>query len=179
MASPPDVFLGLGSTEWTGLSAIAGGVYDVLTAALILFAGLQIYYHRREAQITRTLAACEKYDLDPVLDAICRRLAAARDSGDLQINPRSYRVDIYSVLNYLESLEIGVERGLYCGEVVRDHMDTIFVGYVEEYIKSGLVARATTVVGDLSEYDKTIALVAKWKRIPWYRRVLMSAKPKI
>jgi len=171
MASPPDVFLGLGSTEWTGLSAIAGGVYDVLTACLIFFAGLQLYFFRRESQVTRTLAACEKYDLDPVLDAICRRLAVARDNGDLHTNTLAYRVDIYSVLNYIESLAIGVKRGLYCGKVVRDHMEPIIIGYVEEYIKTGLILRAATSSDAAPEYDKIVALVEKWRRPPWYRRI--------
>src|SRR5215468_7385489 len=128
--TPPDVFLGLGSTEWTGLSAIAGGVYDVLTFLLILFAAMQIYFSRKEAQITRTLAACEKYDLDPTLDASCRSLAVARDSGKLLADPPAYRVDVYNVLNHLESIAIGVKHRLYSGSIVRAHMETIMKGHI-------------------------------------------------
>lgn len=186
MASPPDIFLGLGNTEWTGLSAIAGLVYDVLTFALVFFGVVQIISARREAKINRTLAACDRYDCDPVLDATCRRLAEARESGDLAANPQKYRLDLYSILNYLESIAIGVRRGLYHHEVVKDYMRPIIVGCHEEYILSGLVLRALPATpvagaGDPSDdFDKMIELVAKWSRPPpWYKRWFMAAKPKI
>jgi hypothetical protein len=185
MASPPDVFLGLGNTEWTGLSAIAGGVYDVLTLALVCFGVVQIVFARREAKINRTLAACDRYDCDPVLDLICRRLAEARESGDLAANPRKYRLDLYSILNYLESIAIGVRRGLYHSAVVKDYMKPIIIGCHEEYIVSGLVARAAPPIpvsgagNPAEDFDKMIALVTKWSRPPWHKRWFMSAKPKI
>ncbi len=179
-----ETFLGFGNTEWSGLSAIASGIYDVLTFLLILFAAMQIYFARREAQINRTITACDKYDLDPVLDEICRRLASARDNGDLETNPHIYRVDIYSVLNYLEAIAIGVKRKLYCGKVVRDQLETILTGYVQEYINSGLVSRAAALdsgrrSATSADYEHMIALVASWAHAPWHRRIFVAGKPKI
>jgi hypothetical protein len=131
----------------------------------------------------RTLIACEKYDVDPVLDAICRKLSAAKDSGDLDSNPQTYRVDIYTVLNYLESVAIGARRGLYCRKVVRDHMEPIMVGYVEEYINTGLVSRAAAVgrggkVVTGADYQHMIALVRKWSHVPWYRKLKWAKSQK-
>jgi hypothetical protein len=174
--SGPDTFLHLGSTAWTAISALASIVYDFLTLALVIFAVTQIVLARRDARINRTLAACEKYDFDPVLDAICRRLAAARESGDLKNNPQDHRLDLYSILNYMESIAIGVQRGLYSNSVVRAHMEPIFVGCIEEYINSGIVTRAAPahpVGGAISvgeDYDKMIALVKRWNTPPWYKR---------
>jgi hypothetical protein len=176
-------FLGFTGLEWMGLSAVAGGVYDILTACLIGFAGLQIYFTRRDAQINRALAACEKYDLDPLLDAICRRLAAARDSGELHNNTYLHRVDIYTILNYLESIAIGTRRGLYCRKTVRAQMEPIIVGYVQEYIDSGLVSKAAppnatrrVVTGE--DYEHMVFLVKQWERVPWYRRIFSGRKTK-
>jgi len=176
-------FLGFDSLQWAGLSAIASGIYDILTLLLIGFAALQIYFARREAQINRTLTACDKYDLDPLLDEICRRLDIAKNSGDLVANPPKYRLDIYSVLNYLESIAIGVRHGLYCRKTVRAQMEPIIVGYVEEYIDSGLVFKASVTASKptVSEdtYEHMIALVKRWSRVPWYKRFFGAGKPKI
>jgi hypothetical protein len=176
IVTPQETFLGLGNVQWTGLSAIAGGVYDILTLALVIFAVVQILSARREAKINRTLAACDRYDCDPMLDAVCRTLAKARESGDLSVNPQAYRIDLYCILNYLESIAIGVRSGLYHGGIVKDYMEPIFVGCIEEYITSGLVVRcaptvpvAGGVVGD--EYNRMRALVARWSRPPFYKRM--------
>jgi hypothetical protein len=177
-----DTFLGFGNTEWAGVSAIASGIYDVLTFLLILFAAMQIFYARREAQINRTLTACDKYDLDPVLDAVCRRLATARDNGELEANPQSHRVDIYSVLNYLEGIAIGVKAKLYCGKTVRAQLESILISYVQEYIETDLVYRAGVLgVGKPitgADYEHMRALVKHWAHVPWYRRILRGRKTK-
>jgi hypothetical protein len=184
MSATLDSFWGLGNTEWTALSALAGGIYDLLTLALVIFAVVQIISARKEARINRTIAACDRYDFDPSIDAVCRRLSEARDSGDLNANPRKYRLDLYSLLNYLEGIAIGVDRGLYHRDVLKDFMQPIFIGCIEEYITSGLVTRAApdvAVAGSVAsdDYDRMIALVKGWSHVPWYRGGLMSAKPKI
>lgn len=174
-----DTFWGLGNTEWTALSALAGVVYDVLTLFLVIFAVWQIISARREARINRTLAACDRYDFDPIMDTILRKLADARENGDLAANPQKYRLDLYSILNYLEGLAIGVDRGLYHHDVLKDYMRPIFIGCVEEYITTGLVERAAPkvpvagIVADPNDYVRMVALVKRWSRIPWYRRMFV------
>jgi hypothetical protein len=86
-------------------------------------------------------------------------------------------LDLYTILNYLESIAIGVKRGLYSGSVVRDYMEPIMIGSVEEYIVSGIVTSAAppvpvagTVVGE--DFENLIALVKSWSRVPWYRRLV-------
>jgi hypothetical protein len=43
---------------------------------------------KAEAKINRTLNACEKYDLDPVLDRIINHIETGRDDGTLAKNPK-------------------------------------------------------------------------------------------
>jgi len=160
MADP--TFIYLNSTDWTAITAIA-------TVVLTLVAYFQISAAREEARINRTLAACDRYDLDPILDAVTRRLGKARDSGALKRNPRRHRHDIYSILNYLESIAIGVQRGLYSSAVVRDQMEPIYVGYVSEYLATGLVDRAEPkkkLAGHPTEvsFDKIRWLVESWSK---------------
>lgn len=174
MADP--TFLGLNSTDWTAITGIA-------TAILVAVAYVQISAARGEAQISRTLAACERYDLDPLLDQICRTLADARDDGSLEKDPRKYRIEIFSILNYLESIAIGVDRGLYDNSVVYDLMEPIMKGYVEEYLDTGLAQRAerdppVASVEDLS-FSRMRRMVADWPPKPWYRSLFMAGRPKI
>jgi hypothetical protein len=119
----------------------------------------QIGAARDEAKLNRTLAACDRYDLDPVLDARSRRLAEVRDAGDLQGKVKAYRLDIFSILNYLESIAIGIEQGLYDENLVREYMEPIFVGCVEEYISSGVLQALDYAPTD---FAKSAALCKKW-----------------
>ena len=154
--------MGLTAEGWT---AIFTGASVLVTLAVIALGVWQILSVRDEAKKNRTLSACERYDLDPVLDGSCRRLVQAKDSGDLEKNPRAYRVDIWSILNYLESLAIGIERDLYLEPIVKDYMSDIIAGYVDEYITGGLAHRAAEgdVVGQVErDYSGIIGLNRKW-----------------
>ncbi|MBR0741497.1 hypothetical protein JQ581_31650 [Bradyrhizobium liaoningense] len=175
--SPPETFLALTPTDWTGIGALANVIYTLLTLFLVVFAAVQITSARREARINRTLAVCDRYDLDPQLDSFCRNIAKARDSGDLQINPRDYRLDMCSIMNYLESMAIGVERGLYDKEVIRDYMEPILRGYVKEFIRSGLLERSKPIepvhddVENTEQYfSGTIRLDKEWETAPKNRK---------
>jgi hypothetical protein len=144
--APPETFWALTATDWTAIGAIGNVLYSGLTLFLVIFAYVQITSARKEARINRTLAVCEKYDLDPLLDKFCRTIAAARDNGDLELNPRAYRLDMCSIMNYLESMAIGVERGLYDKDVIREYMEPILRGYVAEFITSGLLEKSRPIV---------------------------------
>jgi hypothetical protein len=177
-----DTFLGIGNTAWTACAAIASWAYDILTLALVVFAATQIWLARREARVNRTLSACDRYDFDPILDAACRNVAAAQDSGDLEANPQKYRVDMYSILNYLETVATGVERGLYDAKIVRSFMEHIMISHFDQCLTSGLVARAAAASGvstGSSElyYDALKGLIKGWsKPLPWYRRMFRRGR---
>jgi hypothetical protein len=64
------MLLGLDNTAWTAIGAIAGLIYCGLTAGLLGFAIFQIQSAKAAAKITRTLAASDRYDMDPVLDRV-------------------------------------------------------------------------------------------------------------
>jgi hypothetical protein len=129
------------------------------TGVLAWVAWYQIGAARDEAKLNRTLAACDRYDLDPVLDACSRRLAEVRNSGDLQNNVKAYRLDIFSVLNYLESIAIGIEQGLYDKKLVREYMEPIFVGCIEEYVTSGVLK---PIGFEPVDFSKSVAICKEW-----------------
>lgn len=154
-----EMFLGLDNTTWTGIGAIAGWVYCGLTAGLLLFARHQIISAKAEAKITRTLAACDRYDTDTVLDKVTNRIADALDDGSLAANPKHFSVDILSLFNYFESIAIGVSRGLYDKEIVTDMLKPIVVGHVDDL----LLADITGWKNPTEDFDHLMKLYREWK----------------
>jgi hypothetical protein len=74
-------------------------------------------------------------------------------------------LDLCNVLNYLEGIGIGINEGLYDKDIVRAYLGTIIVGTVEEYITSGIAARAERdgVRSDPDEFARITELAKEWR----------------
>jgi hypothetical protein len=161
--SGQNTFWGLDSTAWTAIGAISNAAYCILTAGLLAFAVYQVLSTKEDAKITRTLAACERYDIDPVLDQITRRISIAYNNGSLHTNPERYAVDLNSLFNYFESLAIGVARGHYDADIVRDQFETIMNSHIESMNGIGNWSSGPAGLKDIDDFDKMMALNEKWK----------------
>jgi hypothetical protein len=184
--APPETFWALTATDWTAVTALATGALVVATLILAWVAYVQLAAAREEARAaheetrdTRTLAVCDRYDLDPALDTACRRLRRAYDNGDLKRYPERYQFDLHSLFNYLESVAIGIDRALYNDDIVRDMMEPIFRGYVEEYILSGLAGWVDPTDGGEEYYHRLRNLCRRWAASPLTQEQPMSGRPKI
>ena len=132
IAPPSDVISGWGANEWTAFGTI---LLAFLTLFLIVVGGFQVHQVRKEGRNNRTLSVCERYDIDPVLSQSLRRLALARsEEGDLACNPGKYRFDVITILNFLDSLAIGIDRKLYDEKIARDHYNQIIKYHYEQYL---------------------------------------------
>ena len=128
-----------------------------------MFAVYQVLSTKEDAKITRTLAACERYDIDPVLDQITRRLSIAFNNGTLHANAARYAVDINSLFNYFESIAIGVARGHYDADIVRDQFETIMNSHIECMNGIGNWSSGPPGLNDIDHFNKMMALNEKWK----------------
>jgi len=186
--------LGLNTTAWTAIGAAATVAYAFLTLVLVVVAVVQIGSLKEQiraakeqiqsvkdqmqsasedARINRTLIACDRYDTDLLLDRAARRLLTAPESlGD---DPSKYRFDLESLLNYFETIAIGVRSKLYDENIVRDQLERIFLKKVKQYLlernadKKGVahkvsIADLVDVADGLAEeeYVETMALYKKW-----------------
>jgi hypothetical protein len=156
-------FWGLDSTAWTAIGALSNAAYCGLTAGLLAFAVYQVLSAKKDAKITRTLAACERYDIDPVLDQITRRLSIAYNNGYLHTNAARYAVDLNSLFNYFEAIAIGVARGHYDANIVRDQFETIMNSHIESVNGIGSWSSGTPGVKDIDHFDNMMALNEQWK----------------
>jgi hypothetical protein len=146
-------FLGLGAHGWIAVATF-------VLAGVTLFLGLvglqQIAAARDEAKSNRTLVVVDRYDFDPVMDRCLRRLRAAREGKGPVI-----RGDVVTVLNYLESIAIGISNGTYDEKVAAEHMKHILVTTYKRYL--GPDAPAIVDV-DPKSYIPLKDLYTKWSR---------------
>ena len=127
----------------------------VATTLLVIVAACQIRALRVQTRGWQTLAACERYDTDPVLDRSIRRLAKAGPRK----TKRRYRTDVIAVLNYLDDIAIGIDQRLYVEAIVWDHMYAILTDHVREHL-TGPEAAAYGI--DPAGYTRLIALYERW-----------------
>lgn len=130
------------------------------TAAAASVALWQVFSIRKEGRKAATIAACDRYDTDPILDQYIRQLSVNR--ADVVANPAKYRLAISTVLNYLDGVAIGVAQGLYIDKLAKDHLEKMVAHYVPKY----LMDQAT--VGILSiqqiDYRHLLAMYARWSK---------------
>jgi len=155
-----------------GLTAVGTLALAAVTALLVGVGIYQILAIRAENKKSQTLAACGEYDLNPNVYASLQILWAALESGELDREPKKFRPQLNTVLNFLDSIAIGIEQGLYIETLAWDHLELIVRRHVKRYIDSGIVERAGL---EREDYLRLIDLRDRWSRarprfraFPWW-----------
>jgi hypothetical protein len=130
------------------------------TLLLGLIALSQISEGRKENRITQTLLACGQYDTSPVIFECCRTLMKAKDDGRLEADAFALRLELLTVLNFLDAIAIGVQQKLYVKKLVKAHMQAIIARNVREYLLSpvGKISGCTPEF-----YERLLALHHEWE----------------
>lgn len=133
------------------------------TFAIAGVAWWQIGSLKRQQRGWNTLEACERYERDPVLNAVLMKLRDARDGGDLGAHPRNYRAETTVLLNYLDGIAIGVAQRFYNKRIVRDHLEQIMRDHVAEFLEPGFAARMEL---DTTGFARLRGLLREWDAPP-------------
>jgi hypothetical protein len=159
---------GLSVGHWHAITGIGTVALTLATVGLAAVAWYQIaaarteaISARAEAKRTRTLEVVSRYDHDPVLDRALRRMARARDSRQLFDNTRLYRTDIVAIMNYFESIAIGLQQDIYIAEMVRDYMESIVRSHIDEIEKEKIFDK---IGSDPDDFEHICALNKRWKK---------------
>ena len=149
-----------------GLTALSAG--GSIATAVVASRQLSLLARQsRDAHIQergwRTLAACERYESDPVLDRCLRNIFSAKQSMLWLENPAALRIDVTTILNYLDGIATGIEQRLYVTEIVRDQLEPIVKWHVGEYLEP---AKAKAIGIDPAEFPRLIAICEQWSREP-------------
>jgi hypothetical protein len=165
MQVKPDEFLGLTAEGWTAagtwLVAAATAVLAAVTVTLVVLGKEQLRLIRKESLQQRTIAVCERWDTDPVLDQCLRRLSVAWDNKSIFRRPKRYRIDVVTILNFLETICTGIEVGVYDEDLVREFHEETIGDQIEDYINNGLLKKMGL---QPTGYDSLIRVHKKWKK---------------
>lgn len=113
---------------------------------------------RDEAAKNRTLEICNRYENDPILDGVVRRLRAHEHGV---ISPEyEYRIDVIVLLNYLDSISIGINKNLYVGEIVKKRMCCALKGHVDEYLMNDELVRQLDI--NVSDFSNLLSVYHEW-----------------
>jgi hypothetical protein len=138
------------------MGGLVGGDPRHCTAAIAWF---QIGALRRDQRGWETLKACERYENDPVLHSVLKKLGAVRDSGELAANPRLFRIEATILLNYLDGIAIGEEQGFYNGTIVQDHLEPIVRDHAKEFLDPVMSAHMKL---DAEGFPTLCRLIRRW-----------------
>jgi hypothetical protein len=127
-------------------SLIAEWVTGIGTWALVAVAYWQLSEIAKQARIQgdrekqwNTIAACQRWTNDQILVEAKRRIWAARKNGTQESieDPGSVRQDVIFIVNYLDTVGIGVRQGVYLEKIVKDHLVFIIEHAVTSFVENG------------------------------------------
>jgi hypothetical protein len=76
-------------------------------------------------------------------------------------NPTKYRREMMTILNFLDSIAIGIQQELYVERVAFDHIEAIVRTHVADLIDSGIIERADC---KRESWHRLLDLRDKWVR---------------
>jgi hypothetical protein len=108
---------------WTAIGAVGTAVGAIATGVLVLVGSRQIKTGwdqlktqmetlRSENKIERTLTACSRYESDVTIERCAGTLRLAHNSETYEKDPKQYQHEVIIVLNYLDTIAIGIEQQL-------------------------------------------------------------------
>jgi hypothetical protein len=131
--------------EWVSAIAEAITAVAALAAAAVAYWQLGEIASQTKIQGDRerqwqTIAACQRYLTDPVLIEAKRKILVARGYGTKSRvdDPQSITQEAIFILNYLDSITIGVRQGVYMKEIVKDNLQSVIVDAVSRFIENEL-----------------------------------------
>ncbi|MBX3493179.1 MAG: hypothetical protein KF899_09470 [Parvibaculum sp.] len=101
-----------------------------------------------------TLKICSQSESDPTIVDVSRRIWEASDEGKNYTNTAVKQHDLIIMLNYLDSVAVGIEQGLYIESIAKAHLGLMFRKVVEVIFPS----KAIDTVG----YEAIIKTYDEW-----------------
>jgi hypothetical protein len=93
---------------------------------------------------------------------VVRRITEAQHDRTLATDTtRKYHVDLDILFNYLESIAIGVSKGLYDKDTICDQMKPIIIEHVDDFILKPGATGKWKATGD--DFEHLMNLYNEWK----------------
>jgi hypothetical protein len=108
-----------------------------------------------------------------VVEGCLRRLRVALEDNKFAGSDRNFKQDIIVLLNYLDTIAIGVQQKLYDENLAYDHTNAIVQKWYNDFLNCG-TAKAVGV--DSRDYDHLYKWAARWANVEprfgrrWWQR---------
>jgi hypothetical protein len=130
----------------------------------------QLQDQRNSEKKWRTVDACEKYTANSIIHNASVKVWSESKNGTDYTTSYFYELqhEVVAIFDYLDSLAIGVEQGIYEEKIIKDNLEDIIKKAVKVFIKgeSGEIeGRAWSVNEALlkeSQYPFLVKLYKKW-----------------
>jgi hypothetical protein len=149
----------LSKIGWDEWSALANLILAGTSILLVVLGWVQINRIRDEARKERTLAICNRYDSDPVLNDQLRKVNVAAKGGGLLGNAPTLIIEIVAILNYLDSIAIGIAQKVYDDKIAKRHLKAILVAHVEQLMTPEMAKAAKFKIPD---FECLVDLTRRW-----------------
>jgi hypothetical protein len=148
------------SPSWTDiLTAVASFATAVATFGIIVTAWIQVRDLRAENKKWSTVRACTSYTTDPILFECARKIRDASKGKDYSItNIQPVMQEVRAVLNYLDSLAVGVAQKIYSEAIIRDNLEFVIVSAVDNFCTDSYKEELK-----LEGFEHLIAMRNRWK----------------
>jgi hypothetical protein len=134
------------------------------SGATLLLVGVgswQIAAIRKENRLERTLSICSRYESDVVLERCVKTLRDAQTRKEFGANPKVYFHEVVMVLNWLDTIAIGIKQGLFEEKLARDHTESIVKHYKNTYLTPNVLSALEI---DSSDFQQLAAMADDWCR---------------
>ncbi len=156
-----DLVFGFSQAEWTAVGAAAQGGAAIVAAVALCVATWQIIASRAENKRARTIAVCERYDLDPFLNESIQVLRKARIDGSLYKWPYTYVSQVHTLINFFDQLAIGARKGAYKDRTLYQFMRHIVTFHHDSLIESGVAEKLEWKPEHYEAFDR---MARRWKK---------------
>lgn len=91
----------------------------------------------------RTLQVCDRYDIDPVLREVRKKLneyllRREKKQKISDTDAKEYEDCLFNLFNYFDSIAIGISQELYLDKIVKAHLDRIVWQWFEDFEKDSI-----------------------------------------
>jgi len=144
----------------------------IATGILARIAYVQIGAARIENRQTQTLLACNNYDLNQVLFECQTKIGDAKRRNCLANEAGRLSLEIKTILNFLDSIAIGIDQKLYVDDLAYSHMHRIVDGQVKELLIPEILQKIDC---SLMDFSHLVNLNKRWKTEPPREKLIVPA----
>ena len=114
----------------TELGLVISFISMLATIAIAVTACAQLPAMLKAQKQRATLDACDRYDIEPMI-VYAHRIMRAYYNYNEDVDKNKLHNSVITILNYFDSIALGIDQGLYIKKIVKAHLSQIIIDHIE------------------------------------------------